>query len=226
MGRSVPRMSSRNVHILDLPTWVIDDDGTLVVDVANPPVEGRPQGTISLDNKEGIALLYRTGNFEGNFLKGLALIWLRTVFLAMLGLACGTSLTFPVACLLAFLVYAAASGSDYIAEAFEYYADDPPRNATILQAMLWYPTAIVAKLAEGEIFDAAKIVVSVVGQGFMMIVPSLSEYAPADPLKNGVEIKWGTVAHAVLWVGVIWSGLVALIGWLFYTRRELAKVTV
>ena len=185
------------------------------------------QPSISFDAADGLELLYRVGGFEGNLARGMTMMWVRLLFLGALGLMAGVYLGFPTACLLALMVCIASVGSGYIAESLQGYAS----FGHLADASWWDQAGEVGKrfgdaLAGDKPFDALKIVIRLVGSGFVLLVPKFGVYNPTPLLADGRWIPPRLLAEAALWVGVIWTGVVALIAYLVFRRRELARVTV
>lgn len=231
-GRPLPssRLSDRTAHIINIPTHMIQEDGTLTLMIHNPQ-QMTPQGpadqpTVSFDAKDGLQMLFRAGGFTPNLIRGLVIIWISTAFLAMVGLTTGTILSFPVACVFCLMVYLAAIGSGFIGESMHFYTANPRGDLTTWQTILWYPTAFYDKFSQGEIFDSLKIVIKLVGQGFMLLTPDFSGFNPIPLINDGLLVSWTMLARAVLWVGVISTGLVGVIGYALFRRKELAQVIV
>lgn len=222
----VRKLAEGQTHVLDIPSQLISDQGVLDVTIHNVAVDGRDQPSISFNPGDGLQLLYKVGGFTPNFIRSLAIVWVRLGFLAMLGLAAGTYLGFPVACLLAMLVYFTAIGSGYLAESLQSYAGFPKADTPLWDRIVWVPSQILAKLGAGEVWDAIKIVVRLIGSGFMLLVPSFGDYNPTPLLSDGQVVSTRMLGGAALWVGVVWTGTIAFIGWLIFRYRELARVTV
>lgn len=229
----VRQFAESQFHIVDLPANLIDEQGNLLIEIRNiavrdPSAPGgvREQGTISFNTSDGLELLYKVGGFNTNFLRALGLMWVRLGFFAMLGLAAGTYLSFPVACLLALLVYVTAALSGYLTESLTYYSAFPQDQMPLWDKIVWVPTNLVAKLGAGEIWEAIKIIIRLIGSGFMLLVPSLGDYNAIPLISDGRWVPPRMLGGALLWVGVVWTGVTALIAWLIYRRRELARVTV
>lgn len=226
LGQMPPRMSESNFHILDIPTWIIDDNGMLVIEIANLPVNGVPQPTISLHKDDGLHLLYKVGDFTPNLVKTMFLVWVRLSFVAMLGLACGTFLGFPVACILALMVFLAAVGTNYINDSFEFYAKTPPSNLTLMQQVVWVPAQFFQLIGEGEIWDAIKMIIWLIGSSFMLLVPDMAGYSPVNKIKDGIYISWELMIQAVLLIGIASTAAMTLVGYLLFRFREVARVIV
>ena len=225
-GGDVPRIRDDTFHTFYLTTDLIRDDGTIDIAITSGGNDAPPQPTLSFNPKDGMELFYRVGGFVPNVARGLAILWVRLGFLAMLGLAAATFLGFPVACLLSFLVYLTAVGSGYLAESLTSYA-----SLQTQQADWWSAIGIVfekfrSEIAEGEYWDAFKVLVRLVGEAFTLVVPSFEDYNPTPQVAYGRAVPWSSVGGAVLKVGLFWTGVVALIAGYIFHRRELARVTV
>ncbi|MEM6757608.1 MAG: hypothetical protein AAF586_10610, partial [Planctomycetota bacterium] len=80
--------------------------------------------------------------------------------------------------------------------------------------------------AKGEWWDALKIVIRVIGSGFLALLPALGQYDPQPNLIEGRLVSWGWVGRAAFWIGICWTGGVCLAGYLMFRHKELAKVQV
>ncbi|MCG8507809.1 MAG: alpha/beta hydrolase fold domain-containing protein, partial [Rhodospirillales bacterium] len=225
LSKPLPRMSSDDYHRIDIPA-VLVREGELIIDLANPPLEGGLQPTISFNPDDGIQLLYIVGNFEMNLVRALLVIWVRLGFLAIAALAAGTFLSFPIACIVAFVIYYTAAGSAYIAESIEYFAAKPTTDLNTWQTIRWYPLAFWDQITTGEILEAIKLLLSICGRLFLLIMPDFGSANVTSMLADGINISWTLVGRSVLVIGLCWTGGVYVIGWLIFRRRELARVIV
>lgn len=92
---------TRGAQVLTLPAPLVDKEGRLEVVVVNiDPFNQEliPAGAVTFSGKEGFQVLYRVDTFGANFWRGMTLLWIRLAFLAILGIAATTFLSFPVAC--------------------------------------------------------------------------------------------------------------------------------
>jgi len=211
-----------------IPAHLISPDGTLVITIEVPDNrnDGVKQEYIQFNYKDAqIDLYYRVGSFEANLAKAMLVVWLKLVFLAMLGLAAGALMSFPVAAMVGLVVFVAASASGVIDEALSNYASTP-KNAGAWEVVTTTVGSFFTKLGEGEIYDALRIVIRLIGESFMLLIPKFGAFATSDDLSTGRAIDGGLVLGAVLKIGVMWTGIVALIGWGFFGRKEIARVTV
>ncbi len=197
-------------HVLRISRDYIQDDGTLAVTVVNPffpPQAQRHLGSLNFD-EEDFELLYEVSSFEGNFMRGVAILWIKLSFLTMLGLACATALNFSVACLLSFTVFLALSIAPFLAISLnEYY---PPHSSQVD----WSDLGMV-------ISWVFKSVIRAIAVSLVFMVGGMGEYRPTQLLVEGRLIPWLAVFGSIL-RGLIWSGLSLLIGYLVLRNRQLA----
>jgi hypothetical protein len=226
-GSNLYKLADNKFHVIPIQADMINEAGAIDLEVFNVRLPDAPQPpSLTFNTKDGLEVLYRVGSFEGNLLRSMTIVWLRLAFLAMLGLAAGTFLGFPVACLLAGLFYIAAAGHGYITESFSYYAAFPRDTLPLWDRIAGIPVTIGDKLGEGEVYDAFKVVVRMIGSGFIALVPSFAEHNPTPLLSDGRVVPWPMVGRSALWVGLVWTGAVALIAWLLFRTREIARVIV
>jgi len=105
--------AARTVHEIALPASVVGLDGNFSI-VFQSATSNIP--TIVFPLEDGFQVLYRSGTFQGNFLRGSIVLYARLAFLALLGVSLATWLSFPVAILSGLVVVFTASISGFIAE--------------------------------------------------------------------------------------------------------------
>jgi len=102
---------------MPIPARAVGPDGSMLVRYTNVPnVEKNYQSSVTIQYDD-IAVLYRVGSFEMNFLRGMVQILLAMAFLAALGVLAGSFLSFPVACLACFAVLPFCLLRQYVADA-------------------------------------------------------------------------------------------------------------
>ena len=213
---------------LPVPANLINQDGQLVLTITVPDTrsDGFDQESLRFNYKDDVMeVFYRVGSFEGNLVKALLIIWLKLAFLAMLGLMAGSLLSFPVAAMLALIVYVAAAASGVINDSLDSYAG-VARSDSTWQVITGTFAGFFAHLESGELFDAFKVLLRLIGESFMLLIPSFGEFNTYRPLSDGHVITNGTVATAALKIGLVWTGIVAVVGLLFFNRKEIARVQV
>lgn len=216
-------------HVIMLPLMLADKDGNIEIEIKNENVLDPEQtfaASVSFDPGEGMEVLYRVGGFEANLLRALAVLWVRLGFLAVLGLTAATGLSFPVACLLSLMVYFGSTAKSFIVDSLGNYSIWAPANATLWEQIVWLGQRFFTGLVTGHIWDAMRLPIRLVGQTFVTLVPSFSEFDPVPLLADGRIVSPQLLGRALLWVGLVSAGACGVIGWFIFRRRELARVTV
>jgi len=224
----VLQLTHDQFRTLSVPADWIDDQGQLLVEIANLDDPRQPQtGSVTFMYEHALEVFYRVGDFGANLLRSLIIVWLRLAFLAMLGLTMATSLDFPVASLACLLIYVGASASVFFDESLQSFARVRLEDTLSewqrligLLAMFWQ------RLTEGQIWDAMKVPIRLVGEFFLAFVPSFGRFNPTPLVAKGQVVSWELTGQAGLSLGVLWTGVCGLVGrWLMH-HRELARVTV
>lgn len=203
VGAGGPHASEQREHLpLDsvlgfrIPSDLVGADGRLEVTFENGSGVG-----LAVPLVDGPTVVYRVGAFGGNLARALLLMLLQLAFLAALGLLMGGSLSFPVAafCAVAYLV-AAAHGP-----------------------------MVRAGLNEGEaLFQGAAtpLWLELAGRGLvragLWLTGSLTAVSPVGAVASGLAIQPADLLAAVVRLGLVQTGVVALVGLLAWARRELA----
>ena len=153
--------------------------------------------------------MYKVGNFEPNFLRAVLLNWVKLAFLAMLGICCSTLLSFSVACLLSFTVFIAGSLGPFLADALgQFY---PPSTSQ----MDWGNFGLVIKW--GFMWSIKGI-----AEVLVYALQAFGRYSSSGHLVEGKLIPWQAVGKAFWWLGIVWSGIALVIGYLVLRSRQLA----
>lgn len=204
-------------HVLTIPvrfddgTPLIGANGTMRVTVINlyeTSIKQKGRGTLNFD-AEDFELLYKVGSFEGNFVRAVIFTWVKLAFLSMLGLACASLLNFPVACLMCFTIFIAGSMGSYLAESIKYY------YPTELSQMDWSNIGMV-------IVWTFKTVIRAIAQSVEFLLRQFSVHDPTESLVEGRAILWGSLASGIFWLGIVWSGIAMLVGYVVLRTRQLA----
>ena len=228
--RHLPLVVANNRYqVLDLPVDAIGQDGRLEIRIANVNLDDMRAtfpSSVGFTPGKGLEVLYQVGRFEPNLIRALVLVWIRLAFLAMLGLTAGTFLGFPVACLLGVLVYVTAAANGFLLESMEQYVSFSAHHQGWWERLVWVPKTFLVQLVGGEFWDAFKILVRLLGNTFVLLIPSFSDYDPVALIADGRWVPYDMILAAVVRVGGVWTGFCGLLGWLIFRRRELAQVTV
>ncbi|MCI0364175.1 MAG: hypothetical protein L0219_09860 [Phycisphaerales bacterium] len=199
-------------HSIPLGTALIAEDGALRVAVINLHNPGqRTEGLVAALNFEekDFELLYKAGSFEGNFFRALLTMWIKLAVLSALGIACATFLSFPVACLLSFTIFISGVLGPFLAEALEWYY--PPETSK----MDWANVGLVIRW----VFETCT---RAIAQFIVFLLSSFGEYRPKQNLIEGRLIEWTAVLEGVVKLGLVWSGLSLLVGYIVLRKRQLA----
>ena len=196
----VPTMS----HFVNLPPESIQEDGTLVIGIINGYLTNEsqpmaaPNAPHSLNfDAEDFEVLFAVGGFEANYFRAMLVMWVKLAFLGMVGLACATVLSFPVATLVTFTVFLAAVISPYLQLSLnQFYIDNNLRiDKWIIKGIAW---------------------------GLVFLFEPFGSINPTQRLVEGRVIEWWSVLRAMFLLGVVWCGLALGLGFLAFKDRELA----
>ena len=92
------------------PARAVDEKGNVRISLVN-----HSPTTVTVLNDD-MSVLYRVGGFEANFLKTVGLIFVGLMFLAALGVFAGSALSFPVGCVLCFVMLWIATTLRFLSE--------------------------------------------------------------------------------------------------------------
>ena len=187
-------------HEFAVPPNLFDDAGKLTVAFLN-----REDVTLLFPLDEGFEVLYREGGFGLNFTRGLGIVLCWLGLLAALGLASASFLSFPVAAFLSgsMLVVALSSGTiaRVVAEGTVLGLD----HETGAAVGGWADSVLVPVL-----------------RGILTVVNLAQQFSPIDALSTGRSIAWSQLGLAFSEVVLLLGGVLALVGMLVFSRRELA----
>lgn len=182
---------------------IVGDDGTVEVQITNGDVfkgarEGANPESISFP-PDGLEITYAAGSFRMNFLRVIAILWVKLAFLAMVGVVAGTFLSFPVACLVSLTVFFSAEGASFTKSALDNYATEDRQGKTLIF------NTIVSKVAEAV-------------SGTFQVY---SDLRPTARLVEGLRLGWADAASgtAVLLLSTV---VLYVIGVFVMKKRELA----
>ncbi|MBE7464067.1 MAG: hypothetical protein HS116_11350 [Planctomycetes bacterium] len=198
------RMPVNAYLVLPVPLEEIGPDGRLELTIVheNPLAPQQTfETTATFLPGEGLEVLYAAGSFEGNLARALAMQWIKLIFLSGLGLCAATFLGFPVASLLALMVFVFASSSGYLGEALEFFGENTPGEAAKLLAAVL--KAVVGVLAA--------------------VLKQFSRFAPVDAVVSGRLVEGGEVWACAGWIGLAWTGATGATAWLIFRKREVAR---
>lgn len=217
------QMATLAQHVLELPADSVDATGRLKLTIANrnliPAGETQPTA-ITFPPGDGLKLYQHAGSFGGNFVRCLAVMWIKLVALAAIGVAAAACLGFHTAILLALVVFCAALGSSFLKDALGLYnvvAD------SAFAAMLKRLSLTFGYLTELRLYEAGRMLLGFVTDATLAVVPAFSDYEAVSQLATGVAIPIGSVAACSLWIGVVYPLIALGLGWLIFDRRDLIR---
>lgn len=186
---------------MQIPPSLIDENGRLTLRVSNGDLFARVANPRMLTfQDDGLQVTFSVGSFQANYFRLMLTLWVKLAFLAMLGVACATFLSFPVATLVAFTVFFIAEGARYLLSAVERF---PLEDVTTGQP-LWL-NIVIARIAEP------------IGQTFALY----ADLRPTGRLVEGEALGWGDFALGV--TGLLGAAAVIFaLGTYIFRRRELA----
>lgn len=198
---------AQTLIIDDIPPGAINENGQLELTIVNGSFVQNARGQVGIMGNPktitfppgGLELSYSVGGYRMNFLRVVAVLWIKLAFLSLLAIAASTALSFPVACLVAFGAFFAAESSLFLEESLEVY------NPFFGEGIGPYILAVV------EIISTAVI----------WIFRVYGELNPIGKLVQGEYVSWGSVAQGMIVLG-IWCVVLFGVGWLIFRSRELA----
>jgi ABC-type transport system involved in multi-copper enzyme maturation permease subunit len=194
-GRQFERQVALNAaQTLLFDSSLVEDTGMLEVTLFNAPDNERE---ISFE-PDGLEVLYSAGGYEINFLRIVVAMWIKLGFVAAVGIAVSTFLSFPVACVVAGSILFMAESASYLNEALEHY------TSMTKEGIDWVAVASRAiAVPVGWIFSV------------------YSELSPTENLVDGRLVPWHTLFRSMAVLGG-WTLAILGLGWAVFSQRELA----
>lgn len=215
-------------HTIDLPASAIDASGTLRVTIANrnlvPPGETQPTN-IALSPGKGLEILYRSGGFTGNFLRGLLVGWAKLALLAAAALAAASCLAFPTAVLASLMVYVSAVAKGFLADAIDLYTGMDGGQATLASMVRLRTGLLLERINRFEWWEAAKTLTSWVAEGFLAIVPSFGIHDGITEVATGRLLPVAQALGSAGILGIAYPVALVTLGWVLLERRDLVNVS-
>ena len=183
----------------------IQDDGSLLITLVNLYDQDTHKSSITWD-PDGVQLLYTVGGFEGNFLRASLLLWLEISAIGAIALSAATAFGFPVALLASFTLFAASQTIPFLIDSLRYVNPKP------------FDWSNFGQVFE-SLFDRFS---SIIGELTVFVLSAFGKFQPANALVEGLLVSWKEVGGAFISFGILWSGLVLLLGYIALSRRQLA----
>ncbi len=178
----------------------INEEGVLQMTVINgDPRSGATNPLTISFPPGGFEVLYTAGSYESNFARVAATLWLKLGFIAAVGIAASTFLSFPVACMFTLLVLFAAESSTFLRLSLEEY----PLHKS------------------GGGLDWVAVGMNLIARPIAAGFQTYGELKPTAKLVSGRLIPWSSLAHGVITIGA-WTAGTLVIGWAIFRKRELA----
>jgi hypothetical protein len=182
----------RTVHEIAIPANAVVD-GYLAVVFENVPLNNT---LVLFPTEEGLEILYKADSFGLNFIRATLLIFVRLVFLAVLGISVATWLSFPVAILLCLVVFFSASISGFIIESFG-----------------------APGFGFGSFYNFTM-------RPLLGLLPQFDALNPSTFIIHARLLGWWTLAWAAVVMLLIKAMIVWVAGIIIFSYRELAKIAV
>lgn len=180
-------------------------DGRAALAVLNP-YDPRRNTSLVFDGDNSLVLLYKVSSFELNFLKSLAILFMRLALLSAVGVFFSVFTSFPVACLCTLSFYVVCLGLPFWLESMgvgsEFLPKDDPlgRLGPLLRSLL------------APFMRAA--------------FPDFTHYDGTNRLIEGEYLPWPLLGRAALHTLVYGAALLLIPGWYIFRTREVAEVQV
>lgn len=230
-GQVVPLepMLNDTVREIPIPLSLVDERGRVEVVIGNVNLsnqEATHKSNIVFDPYEDIEMLYSAGSFEGNILRGMIVHWVRLGFLAMLAIAAGTLLGFPMACLTSIFIYAVAVFNAFASESLANYTSLNLKDKSKWEVFIAVLQGIWDSIINGDFVALLKLIAKLIGDVTLVVVPSFGYYNSTPLIADGRMVSVDLVTQTLFFVGCVATGFCLFIGWMIFRRKELARVTV
>jgi len=178
---------------MEVPAGAVAEDGSLAVAFFNVPLNNT---VVIFPLEDGLEVLYKADTFTRNFVRAAMLIFLRLVFLAVLGTLSATFLSFPVCILLCLAIFFTGTISGFVIDSFDYLSDN-------MGAVYSYALGPVIRL-----------------------LPEFDKFDPAGYLVSARLVSWVFLAKAAGMMIFLRGTVLLLFAVLIFSRREIARITV
>lgn len=215
-------------HTLEIPVAAIDAEGRLRVSIANrnevPPGQDRPT-SVAFSPGKGLEILYRSGSFQGNYLRCLAVMWAKLALIASAAITAASWLGFPVAVLASLMIYVTAVARAFLADAIDIYTGADRVNATVTEMLRLRGGVLFERLDRLELWDAFKTITSIAADGFIALVPSFGAHDGVTEVATGRLLPLLNTMQSVAVLGVAYPLVLLALGWFLLSRRDLVNVS-
>ena len=185
------RDKTRTMYEFEVPADCVAEDGRVAVIFRNPYVNNT---TVM---PKDIKLLYRSGSFEGNYIRAVLLVLTRLIFLAALGVSLSTWLSFPVAIFICIVFFFVGTFYGFIFESF------------------------------GTLSLNTNVVYSFTIKPLLWLIPKFDgDHNPSQFITFAKLLNTEFLARVYLVTVFMKSMILLLFGMLIFRRREIARITV
>jgi ABC-type transport system involved in multi-copper enzyme maturation permease subunit len=183
---------------IPVPPGLLDKNGRLTVVFGNVT-----DVNVLFSTEEGMELLYHESSFGVNFLRGILILYFWLGLLAVLGLTSASFLSVPVAAFLSLTTLGIALASGTIGQVLKegsFVGGYSGASNPTIWDHLFLPLL----------------------RGMLWTVDLALNYSPIDSLSAGRSITWFLLGKAFVMILIATGGVLAAVGVICFTRRELA----
>ncbi|CAE7712192.1 yisK, partial [Symbiodinium necroappetens] len=170
-------------QVMNIPIGAVEADGTLSIQIFNGSL--RPDGIVGNPGSihfepDGIEVMYAAGGYELNFVRIMGVIFVKLGFIAAVGIAVSTFLSFPVACLVALAIFFMAESSGFLGESLQYFSTENYEETG---------------------HNYFKVAARAISIPVAWLFSAFSELKPTSRLVDGLLVSWSLFFRAVAVVG-------------------------
>ena len=153
---------------------------------------------------DAMDVLVPMAGFGANLARGLWLVLIEVLFVAVLGLFCSTFMSFPVSPVVAvsvyLLIFLAGAMQRELNQGLDLFENRGKKQSiTVLENVV---RGVIATIRH--------------------VLPPFDKYSASERVSSGEEISWLLVLDATFWIALFRGGLLFALGALIFQRRELA----
>jgi len=183
-----------------LPTVIDENTGRIELEIGNGDIQ---RGVVNPETMnfppDGLEISYVASGYGPNFARVMLVLWIKLGFLAMLGIAGATFLSFPVASLVAFTTFLSAEGAKFLSDSLDQFD---------------------MTSADGG-FHIIKTPIGAIGMSVAWLFSIYADLRPTQRLVEGVILDWQGVSTGS-GVLLLWTAVLFFVAVLIFRRRELA----
>lgn len=185
----------------EIPPNLVDANGVLVVDVTNGS-----QSPLFFPMEDGMEALYMKGGFGWNYIRGMMVILCWMSFLAAVGLAASSFLSFPVASFVSIALLIVGFSSGTLTQVIEQGGIGGINHET-------------GRKDSPSVWDHVALPIA---KSALNVINLVKDFSPVSFLSTGRDISISILAMAFTQIVLVMGGLFAVFGMWAFTRSELA----